>query len=163
MKFYSLRQYFYKLYTWMFGLMLVPLLVFIISYQVPRLTMVQSIEVTGYPLSGEYGFVFIGLSAWLFAYWIYASRIVALKNLPGLADRLERYATLALVRTTWLVVGMLVLAAGHFVTQARWFTIVFMASLCIPVVLWPVPSRVCRDLQLKGDEEKVVLLKMDLS
>jgi hypothetical protein len=162
MKFYSLRQYFYTLYTWLFALILVPLFAFVICYRVFRFDSFQTIEFGLSGLSSASGFVLIAFAAWVVSYWIFWRNIEAFRKLQSLGERLSRYARLTIVRYLWIVTGMMTLVVGYYITFNGWLTVVFLLSMGMPLLIWPLPSRVCRDLKLKGDERMVVLYRMDV-
>ena len=55
--------------------------------------------------------------------------------------------------------GSVLMAIGLALTSHAYFTIYFSISLLWLFFIWPTPSRVSKDLKLKGDEKKMVLTK----
>jgi len=161
MKFQTLGQYFYKLYALMFILFLVPLAVFIFLYQsfrlawLPTFDLLQMVELISYLAFS------IAAFDWVIILFVFHYRLKSIRKIHSLGERLSRYASLTLVSNTIISVGMLVLSGGYYLTENKWMTIVFIASLILPVIRWPFPSRVCKDLALKGDEQMMVLYRMD--
>jgi hypothetical protein len=161
MKYNSLGQYFYKLYTLIFILMLMPMGVFIFLYQRVRLGFQQPIE---FDINEEYvlyGVIGVSLLDWLMASILFHYRLRFVLKTKSLGERLSQYATLTIVRNAAVSFGMLMLAIGYYLTEEKWLTVIFLASLILPVLYWPSPKQVCRNLQLKGDEYKMVLYRMD--
>lgn len=161
MKYNSLGQYFYKLYTIIFILLLVPLGVFIFLYQRVQLGIQKPIE---FDVNEEFVFYSVmGLAVldWLFVTGFFYHRLRTIRKTSSLGERLSQYANLTIVRNAVISTGMLLLAAGYYLTENKWLTVVFLAALLLPVVQWPVPKRVCLHLKLRGDEYKMVLYRMD--
>lgn len=162
MNYQSLGQYFYKLYALTFVIMLVPLGVFIYLYQGLRLKYLN-------PIEWEYSVWFtscvvLGIAGlnWLTAFFLFHYRLLRIRKIPGLGDRLGEYASLTFVRMGLFVGGMLFLAVGYYLTENKWLTVIFLVSLLLPIIRWPNPKRVCMDLALKGDEYKIVFYRMDV-
>lgn len=161
MNFHSLGQYFYKLYSILFVLLLVPLVVFIVLYQVLRTEMLPVVDLSLYQQHVTYVVGGVTITVWMVAYLIFRTQLKATRKIFSLGERLSRYASLTIVRSVLFSIGLLLLAIGYFFSENQWFTIGFMISLLIPVLNWPIPSRVCKQLKLKGDERMMVLFKMD--
>jgi hypothetical protein len=51
------------------------------------------------------------------------------------------------------------MAAGLYFTSHEFFGIYFGVIILWSVFIWPSPRRVCKDLKLKRDEEKMVMTK----
>jgi len=162
MNYQSLGQFFYKLYALVFVMMLLPLGVFIYLYQGLRLEYLKSIE-WEYTV-GFTSFIVAGIAGlnWLTAFVHFQYRIINIRKIPSLGERLSQYASLTLVRMGSFVVGMLFLAVGYYLTENNWLTILFIVSLLLPIIRWPNPKRVCKDLALRGDEYKIVFYRMDV-
>ncbi len=162
MNYQSLGQYFYKLYALTFVIMLVPLGVFIFLYQGLRLEYLHAIQ-WEYSV-GITSYVVVGIAGlnWITAFFLFKFRLMGIRKIPGLGERLSQYASLTLVRMGSFVAGMLFLACGYYVTENKWLTIIFLVSLLLPIVRWPNPKRVCQDLALRGDEFKIVFYRMDV-
>lgn len=162
MNYQSLGQYFYKLYALTFVIMLVPLGVFIFLYQGLRLEYLKSVE-WEYPVElTSYAVMGIAILNWLTAFSLFHYRLIGLRKVPSLGERLSQYASLTLVRMGSFVAGMLFLASGYYLTENKWLTVIFLVSLLLPIIRWPNPGRVCRDLALRGDEYKIVFYRMDV-
>jgi hypothetical protein len=161
MNYQSLGQYFYKLYALTFLIMLVPLGVFIFLYQGLRLEYLDAVE-WEYSV-GFTSYVVVGIAGlnWLTAFFLFQYRLLGIRKIQGLGERLSQYASLTLVRMGSFVVGMLFLAVGYYLTQNKWLTIIFLMSLLLPIIRWPNPKRVCQNLALRGDEYKIVFYRMD--
>ncbi|MBL7842357.1 MAG: hypothetical protein KF846_14670 [Cyclobacteriaceae bacterium] len=161
MNFHSIGQYFYKLYSILFVLLLVPLVAFIFLYQALRTELVLVVDLSKYQQQITYVVGGVVISVWLVAYFIFVTRLQPMQKIFSLGERLSKYATLTIVRSVLFSIGLLLLAIGYFFSENQWLTIGFITSLLLPVLFWPIPSRVCRHLKLKGDERMMVLYKMD--
>lgn len=162
MKYNSLGQYFYKLYTIIFILMLVPIGLFIFLYQGVRLGFLKSIEPDLNPQFILIGVISLAVFSWTISWLLISHRLKEVTKIGSLGEKLSRYASLTIVRNSAFSVGMLLLGAGYFFTQDSWMTIAFAISLLLPLLFWPSPKRVCKDLKLKGDELMMVLYRMDM-
>lgn len=161
MKFHSLGQYFYKLYAMIFVLLLIPLTLFIFLYQGLLHGFLVTIETDFSNDFILYTAIGIACIDWAVALLLFTQSIKPVRKLQSLGEKLSRYAPLTLIRNILFCTGMVVLAPGYYLTESNWITIVFFGSLILPAYFWPFPKRVCKELKLKGDEEMMVLYKMD--
>ena len=159
MKFDSLQEYFYKLQTILFLLLLVPLLAFIIlvSEVPPRHANV--------PLPAEKliytvgAFCFLALLINAVATLLFSSMIKRSAKKVGLSAKLDHYHSATLMRYSMGSMSCLIIVAGFFFTGHYIFTIMFGIAIVMFFITWPWPSKVCSDLKLKGDEKEMVLYK----
>ena len=155
MNFLTIGQYFNKLYSLLFLLLIVPLLIFTTLY----------LLVTG-PLPEpplEYTIVLSAVVAldWLMAMIFFNKKIKSVRNGQGLGAKLDKYFKITIVRFSLLSSASLMLAAGWFLSRSDIFTAMYLSGLVLAGVLWPTPGKVCGDLALRGDERVMVYYKKD--
>lgn len=155
MSFLTIGQYFDKLYSLLFLLLIVPLLIFTALY----------FFVTG-PLPEpplEYTLVLSAVVTldWLMAMIIFNKKIKSARNGQGLAVKLDKYFKITIVRYGLLSSASLMLAGGWVLSRSDVFTGMYLSGLVLAGVLWPTPGKVCGDLSLRGDERVMVYYKKD--
>ncbi len=162
MKYNSVPEYFYKFNSRLYALVLMPLITFIVLYWKMK---------TGDPAipAQDAGFnqvlllicIIVVLMEWVFSFLLFRSKLKSILTLGSLGERLDRYYTFTLVRFSFMISGLILLAVGFFFTEDQYFTILFVASMIGLAFFWPTSAKVCDDLCLKGDERKLILYKLD--
>jgi lysylphosphatidylglycerol synthetase-like protein (DUF2156 family) len=157
MKFISIGQYFYKLYSAVLCIVLLPVLMFIIAY-------VFSAPVTPsqHSLLLLLSLSVVVVSDWLIVLFFFNKKIKSIRHHQGLRLKLEKYFRLTIVRYMVIATGCIVLAAGFFITGDDLFTGLFVISLILIGLVWPAPAKVSNDLGLKGDEREMVYYRKDV-
>lgn len=163
MKYSSVPEYFYKLHIRLYALVLVPLLTLVIVYWVDQTAQGRALWQFSEDDSLIFitPFVFMVLIDWLAALFIFRKRLTPILTIDSLGERLERYAVLTFIRFVIIVAGLLVLVAAFYLTDNYYVVILFAANLLCLVFFWPTSAKVCSDLKLKGDEQKLVFYKME--
>ena len=163
MKFDTIREYFYKMYNVLYGLILLPLAAFIFVY-----LQIQSERLEPYFKGEDLGvrlilivIGFVILTDLIVSSLIYNTRLKSVRRIESLGERLMSYYKLTVVRFSIVVAGLMVLAGGFYLTESQYFTGMFVVSLGLLSLVWPIPSKVCKDLQLRGDERLMVLYKKE--
>jgi hypothetical protein len=157
MQWISIGQYFYKLYSAVLILLLVPIIAFIFIYW----QMLGTEPVSARTFETALPILIIALISWLFMFFFYNKKIKSIRNRQGLRAKLEKYFILTIVRYTVAVTGCLVLAYGFYLTRDNWFTGMFVLGLLVLGLMWPTSAKVCKDLKLRGDEREMVYFKKD--
>lgn len=160
MNFSTLGEFFYKLYNRCLLVMFIPIGVFLAVYYfllVGNLTaIIQDEELIQVILIA---FPIISVINLTIVHLVAAARFKALIPEPSLGIRLEKYLSAGFIRISSLASGSVLMAIGLALTSHAYFTIYFSISLLWLFFIWPTPSRVSKDLKLKGDEKKMVLTK----
>lgn len=164
MKYNSIREYFYKFHNLLFTIILVPLLAFVLLYW-----MIQQGEVVGPMRDDEdvkqllvIGFGAMACLDWLISFVFFNQGLHAARKLVSLGERLDKYYSISLVRFLIIISGSLGLAIGFYLTEDQRFTLFSGINLLLLLLVWPRSVKVCNDLQLRGDERKMIHQKKDL-
>ena len=163
MKYNSIREYFYKMYTLLFAIILAPLIVFLIIYW---LIIQEEIRGPFYLDESTTQILLLLLGGvvimdWIGSLMVFGKGISSIISVPSLGDRLDKYYRYTLVRFSIVATGTLTLAVGFYLTEDQMFTVIAGGSMLLLLMFWPFPSKVCRDLKLKGDERTLVFYKKD--
>ncbi len=157
MRYQTVSEYFYRFYSVLFLIVLVPLGVLVYLY------IEASRGGIHHPLSGseEALFIVYGLAGLIFIDWIITSVLFAraLKNaraLVSLGERLDKYYAITLTRFLLLGNGLLCLVIGFYLVGDQLLTALFIISLLLLGLVWPFPYKVSRDLALKEEERRVL-------
>jgi len=154
MNFITIGQYFNKLHSAIFLLLIVPLLLFATLH----------LMVSGAPPDAgiaNYIIMAAALLDWLMAVVIFNKKIKSVRHQQGLGAKLDRYFQLTIVRYSILTSASLLLAAGWYVSRDDVFTWMYLGGLVLSAILWPTAPRVAGDLKLRGDEREMVYFKKD--
>ena len=161
MKFLSIKEFFYKLNTIGFILLLAPMLVFIFLYYRPGYTA---------PLITDPAIVVIVLASLLFfivadltvVRWVWKSRMRKLKALMELSRKMDGYYELVLLKLGSYSGCSLMLGAGFYLTGNPGFTVIFLLVAVVILIEWPSASAFCRQFELDGAERDMVMKNLDL-
>jgi hypothetical protein len=157
MEFISISQYFYKLYNAVLVILLLPILAFITIY----FQYLTAVELQAQSLTILFEVAGAVVFLWILFLLISFRKIRSIRNEPGLRAKLEKYFYLTIVRYILISLGSLALAFGFMLTRDDRFTGIFVLNLILAIIIWPKPSRVCRQLRLRGDEREMVYFKKD--
>jgi hypothetical protein len=158
MEFTSISEYFYKLYSVVLFMLLLPILGFIALY-VRTFTSLHDLEL----YSDQLMFTSMGvITLWMLVFILFNNKLKSIQNAQGLRQKLERYFRLTIVRYTVFLVCSFALLAIFFVSGNDLFTLIFVMQLLISGMVWPTPSKVSADLKLRGDEREMVYYKKDV-
>ena len=161
MKFHSIKEYFYKLTTIGFILLLVPLVVFISLYYYlithrPVFVGKQSEIIL---LSIAVG---ISLVALTIVHWLFRERLKRLRNQLELARKMDGFFSISVLRMGVYCGCELVAGIGFYLTASSLFTGLFILIVIAGVFQWPAPSTFCRMMALRGAERDMIINNRDL-
>ena len=161
MKFQSIKEYFYKLTTIGFILLLLPLVVFIFLYyylgnQEQAITDQQSEILLISAL------VIIFLITLTIVHWLYNIRVRRLRKLIELAMKMDGFFSLTFLKLSTYCTCGLISSVGFYLTANSMFTGLFILIAIAAVIQWPSPSSFCRRMNLRGPERDMVLNNLDL-
>ena len=151
MKFLSIKEYFYKLNTIGFILLLPPLLALIFlyywfEYHPPLMTNSES----------KFVLLQIAIVASLLiltsVYWVGRIRMNRLRKLIELARKMDGYHALTLLKMAGYCACSLLMATGFLLTGDSWFTALSIIIAVWIAFQWPSRVRFCTQFDLRGGE-----------
>lgn len=155
MNFITIGQYFNRLQSILFILLILPLMIFSALYY---------FNGENEPDSRPHYYVVIGVAVfigWVMAMVIFDKKIKSSRNEQGLGVKLDKYFRITIVRHAILSSASLLLALGLYLTGSDFFTAMYVAGLGLSGILWPTGRKVCNELRLRGDERQMVYYKKD--
>lgn len=155
MNFFTIAQYFNKLNSVLFLVLMVPLMGFIAIYFFPNPTPDGPWNPTGA------GILFLVILFWTLAKTQFDKKIKSARNAQGLGAKLENYFEITITRYCLLSAGSLLLALGLYRSDHNIFAAAYFAGLLLSAAHWPTAGKACRDLKLRGDEHEMVYFKKD--
>ncbi len=161
MKFRSIKEYFYKLNTIGFILLLLPLVAFIYLYYQPidRRPIITELQSEIILLSALTIIFLIDLTI---VHWVWSAKIQRLQTLSELARKMDGYFSLALFKMASYCGCSLLMAAGFFLTGNSLFTVLFLIIVITLTFQWPSSTSFCRHFDLRGSERDMILNNRDL-
>lgn len=162
MKYNSVPEYFYKFHSRLYALVLIPLLTFVVLYWKMKTGDIKGIsQDAGFNNTMLLMIISLFLVDWIVSFFMFRRNVKSILTLGSLGDRLDRYYRFTLLRFFFMMSGLILLAVGFYLTEDQYFTILFAASMAGLAFFWPTSAKVCDDLNLRGDERKLVLYKLD--
>ena len=161
MKFLSIKEYFYKLNTIGFIVLLLPITTFIFLYLiasrgVPVLTDSEDAQTL---LIVATLLLLLDLTI---VQWVYGVRIERMKTLIELAKRMDGFYSLTVMRLGSYCGCAIVMGAGYYLTQSHVFTGLFGLILLIIIFQRPTPALFCRQFDLTRNEREMIMSGGDL-
>lgn len=157
MDFFTISQYFNKLFSALLLILLLPIVIFCAIYLQASFG-----EANHYSVAVHVLIMAIVATDWLIIFFFLNKKIKSIRKDQGLRFKLEKYFRLTIVRYSLGAAACLMLAFGFYLTKDDVYTASFMVSLLMLGVLWPVAPKVCKDLMLRGDEREMVYYKKDV-
>jgi len=162
MNFLSVKEFFYKVNTIGFILLLLPVIVFLYIH-VDALKSFPTID-DAYRntvlLALCYAFVLAILTVVNLAW---RSRIKHMSSYNELSRKMEGYFVLFVLRNGAYAASLLLVSAGYYLTHNIYFSAGFLAVLLLKIAQWPTPVRFCNAFGLKGAERDLILHNRDLA
>lgn len=161
MNFLSVKEFFYKVNTIGFILLLLPVIVFLYIH-VDALKTFPTIE------DMDQANALLSLSSLLVAAiltvvnLIWRSRIQHMRTYAELSRKMEGYFVLFVLRNGAYAACLLLMGAGYYFTHNIYFSGVYLVVLLVLLAQWPGPGRFCASFQLKGAERDLILHNRDL-
>jgi hypothetical protein len=158
MQFTSIGEYFYKCYSVVMIIVLIPIVAFTALYLRPAST-----ETPFVSEPDDFVLLTAGvLVCWLTVFLFSNKKIKTVRNHQGLRKKLDKYFELTIVRFFLLALTGVVLAIGFLLSRNDYFSIFFVLNLLMNILFWPSPKKVSRELRLRGDEREMVYFKRDV-
>lgn len=161
MHFLSVKEFFYKVNTIGFILLLLPVIVFLLVHVAALKSFPTIIDArqTNMLLVTTCTAVAFVLTIVKF-FW--HSRMKLLKAKGELSKKMEGYFVLVAVRNGSYSAALLLLSAGYYVTHSIYFSGAYLVVLLVLLAQWPGPARFCQEFELRSDERDMILHNQDL-
>lgn len=160
MKFNSIKEYFYRLTNGGYQRMMLPLILFTLYFGQSSFMLFQPF------LSNEmwidpifYGVAIATLLCLTTVQVVYYFKFKSIAKMIGLGLKLENYGDHALHKMNWISFVALLQPVGLFAIADNRLAIIFALVFVWFFLQWPSPKTVARQLQLKGDERKMVVTR----
>jgi hypothetical protein len=161
MNFFSVKEYFYKVNTIGFILLLLPVIVFLYIH-VDALQSIPAVTEVGQKnLLLIFVTAFVGVILTV-VNLVWRARISAMRSQGELSRKMEGYFVLFVIRNGAYAATLLLVSAGYYVTHSIYFTGVFFVIVLLLIAQWPGPARFCLAFELKGAERDLILHNQDL-
>jgi hypothetical protein len=161
MNFFSVKEFFYKLNTLGFILLLLPVLVFLFLH-INSFTTLPAIDDKDQSEALLVSLTIVILIGLTIVHLLWQNRMKRLRTLNELARKMDGYFVMVLARHGCYTAALLLLATGFYLTHSIYFTGLFIVLLLALLAQWPGAARFCMQFQLKGSERDLVLHNQDL-
>jgi hypothetical protein len=161
MNFFSVKEYFYKVNTIGFILLLLPVIVFLYVhvYALQSFPVVSDLDQKNLLLIFVAGFVAVILTV---VNLLWRSRIMRMRTQAELSRKMEGYFVLFVIRNGAYAASLLLITVGYYATHSIYFTGVYFVIIFVLLAQWPGPARFCMAFDLKGAERDLILHDRDL-
>ncbi len=162
MKFGTVREYFSKLYTVGFQLMMIPLILFI-AYSAQWIIKMPELVKFDKETSKVLFTIMGGLSliVLITVQVITKKKANRIAREVGLGIKLEKLGSVLKVKMTTLSTLIVLMPLMLLFTDENYFAIAFGVLSLWYFLQWPTPGRVSRLLKLRGDEKTMVISRGD--
>lgn len=158
MNFSSIKEYFYHLQSRCYALLLLPLCFIIVYYALLIFTPIRFLldkEEAIFLI--RFVFPFLALLELTSVYLLTVLQLRKVKKMPGMGDRLDKYAAVITARMAAGVFTCFLMVVGFALTDEKLFLLFFTIGLLFIFFQRPTPERVAAQLQLKGDERELII------
>lgn len=161
MKFLSIKEFFYKLNTIGFILLLLPLLAFIFLYYVPATTPEPAITGEDRINSLASGLVITFILDLTIVHWVRIIRVRRLNKLIEISKKMDGYAGIFLFRALNYSLFSLLAALGYYLTEEFVFAGIFFFIMILTLAQWPSRTAFCRVIDVNANEKKMIMTNGD--
>jgi hypothetical protein len=157
MKFSSIKEYFYKLQSRCYALLLLPIALMIGFYLINR-TRENLIDLDDtFRMLLRILFPSIAIIELTTVHLVLRGRLKQIRKLQGLGERLDKFVPISSLTTAASISASLLMLVGLFLTGDELFTVLFLLCIALVYLQRPTPVYFIRQLQLKGDERQLIL------
>lgn len=162
MNFFSIKEFFYKLNTIGFILLLLPLVAFVYLYFRAASSQPAIVDAAESQLL-LIVLILILVCDLTIVHLLWRARLNSAKSFQELAKKMDRYFMLVVMRNGAYAIGSLLMAFGYFLTESDYFTGTFLVIMILVVFQWPRAVTFCDHLDLRGSDREMVLDNRDLT
>ncbi len=162
MKFGTVQEYFSKLYTMGFQLMMLPLILFI-AYYAQWIIKMPGLVKLDKEISNALLITLVCLSVIVISIvqMLTQKKAKQIAKEVGLGIKLEKMGSVLKTKMATLSTMTILMPLMLLFTDEKYFAMAFGVLLFWYFLQWPTPGRVSRLLKLKGDEKAMVLSRGD--
>jgi len=158
MNFSSIKEYFYRLQSRCYALLLFPVMLLIAIYAVQRFANLsftsEDAELVLVLKIALPAFAVLELTS---VHLVAHLKLKKMRKLKGMGERLDQYAALTTLKMIAGVSASFIVSAGLVFTTDQLFIVFYVLSLLYILFQRPTPWRLSKQLQLKGDERELII------
>lgn len=160
MKFLSIKEFFYKLNTIGFILLLLPLMAFVFLYYTPA--MAEPVITGEDAINGlAFGLGITFVANLTIVHWVKLFRVKKLKKLLEISKKMDGYAGIFLFRAINYSIFSLLAALGFYWTESVYFAGLFFFIVLVTAIQWPSRSAFCKLLDVNANERRMIMTNGD--
>ena len=158
MNFSSIKEYFYRLQSRCYALVLLPVMLLITIYAMQRFAnLIFTTEEADLAFVLKIALPVVAILKLTSVHLVTYFKLKKMRKLKGMGERLDQYASLVTLKMIAGVFASFFMLVGLALTADQLFIAFFLLSLLYILVQRPTPSRLSRQLKLKGDERELIL------
>ena len=161
MKFLSIKEFFYKLNTIGFILLLVPLLTFLFLYYTPATTPEPAITEEDGINQLTSGLITTFIIDLTIVHWVKLARVKKLNKLLEISKKMDGYAGIFLFRSINYTLFSLLASLCFYLTESVNFAGIFLFIIIVTLLQWPSRSAFCRLLNVTANERTMIMTNGD--
>lgn len=159
MKYLSVKEYFYKLNTIGFIVLLIPLLTFCFLYfrslsYLPPFAHDMGLE------TDLIGAAVIALDLTIVHLW-WIWKMNRLRSRLEIAQKMDGYYELTVMKMVGYCIASLLTGLGFFLTGSPTFSYYFIGLQLLLAIQWPTRSSLCSKFSLRSDERAMIMENVD--
>ncbi len=160
MKFLSVKEYFYKLNTIGFIVLLLPMGVFAFLYSralntwppmADRNGVITNLIAVGIIVAADLTIVHL--------WWIF--KMNRLRALIEISRKMDGYFSMMVTKMIVYCMTCLVCAGGYYFSGSEWFSGLFVMLELALILQWPSRKSFCAQLSLRNDEKAMIMQNVD--
>lgn len=160
MNFLSVKEYFYKLNTIGFIVLLLPMSAFAFLYYHSLTTLPPMDDPNGVATNLiAAGIIVIADLTIVHLWWVF--KMNRLRSLIEIARKMDGYFSITVAKMIVYCITSFIAAVGFFLTGSEWFSWLFLALEVALVLQWPSRKSFCRQLALRNDEKAMIMQNVD--
>ena len=161
MNFSSIKEYFYKMYSYCFLIMLIPI-------GLLGLVHIQAASGKVHPIfvdaQNEIVLTVLSITTLLILTIVHLhgkARLKKIIKVGGLGNKMDHYFYLTITRVGVAAIACFIIIAGYVLTLNEWIDLLFFLTLAWIGFQLPNSRKACKELNLRGDEYEMIYFKKD--
>jgi threonine/homoserine efflux transporter RhtA len=161
MNFSSIKEYFYKMYSYCFLIMLIPMGLLGLVHMQGAPSQVQPLFIDASSESVSTVLLGIALIILTIVHLYGRARLKRIIKMGGLGNKMDHYFYLTITRVAAGTATCFVIIGGYVLTLNEWTDLLFFLTLAWIGFQLPSSRKACRELKLRGDEYEMIYFKKD--